>query len=282
MIELTNLKELVRTLKQPMQSCTLSTVKPHNDIIQLKYDGWWCALVYKNGYRYYVTAGADIRKKEPTRIAFNAVFVGEWMYGTNWSQTVKPGSVFIHDVYQFESSDAYQHPYSIRYDFLKAIITPQLVEKDLYLLQNYPVSHAIDTYQEYCIERGFEGLVFKNSAHMWGEPFQRFKKTMTMDYICTQLVEGSGRLSGTLGAIQGGLYVDGKLQSICSVGGGMTDSVRAEIWANPEKYLGFVFEASGYNIFPSGALRHPNFLRWRIGEKSPEECIWIKEHESIY
>jgi ATP-dependent DNA ligase len=78
-------------------------------------------------------------------------------------------------------------------------------------------------------------------------------------------------LQGTMGAIAGGMYLDGELKAVCSVGGGFTDEIRQEIWEHKKRYLGKVFEATGKSIFRMTTLRHPVFSRWRP-DRLPKSC----------
>ena len=71
--------------------------------------------------------------------------------------------------------------------------------------------------------------------------------------------------------MNGGLFVRGELVHICKVGG-LTAEQREEFYDNPKDYIGKVFEASGKKITKKGALRHPNFIRFR-GDKIPGDCV---------
>lgn len=66
----------------------------------------------------------------------------------------------------------------------------------------------------------------------------KVKKMNTVDLEIVGFEEGSGRLTGTLGAI----LVRYKNDNIVKVGSGFSDHMRAEIWANQEDWLGSVNE----------------------------------------
>ena len=74
------------------------------------------------------------------------------------------------------------------------------------------------------------------------------------------------------GAIRGGLYADGRLIEVLRVSG-LDDRTRQTLAADPERFVGRVFEAKGNALFKSGALRHPSFVRFR-NDKFPAECIF--------
>lgn len=272
----------VRLLHQPMCDTKLDTVCPCNTTMQLKMDGWWCALIIEAGGVSYVTSGAEVREYKQISKQYKGVLVGEWMYGTAWSSHFFPGSIILHDVYFWEGVKYDKAPYSHRKEALHDIVS-QLQYVGINCLEILDLNtsdrhHFWDTYvmQKHDGIR-YEGLVFKSPDHVWGEPFQRSKGTVTIDYVAMGFVEGGGKNKGSLGAIQGGLYINGVLTSVCSVGGGFTDVTRKQIWLNQHLLKGMVFEARGNDLFPSGSLRHPQFSRWRNEEKKPESCILIKE-----
>jgi DNA ligase-1 len=87
------------------------------------------------------------------------------------------------------------------------------------------------------------------------------------------LEPGKGKHKGRMGAIVCGLYVRRKLVRKISVGGGFTDELREEIWKRCEDYIGRVIEVRGWQVFDSGSLRHPQFVRFR-DDKKASDCKW--------
>lgn len=76
------------------------------------------------------------------------------------------------------------------------------------------------------------------------------------------------------GAVTGesGYYI----MEVCECGG-MTDEEREMYTADPQKYIGKVFEIKANGIMTdSGRLRHPRILRQR-NDKNPDQCTW-KDH----
>lgn len=75
---------------------------------------------------------------------------------------------------------------------------------------------------------------------------------------------------GWIGGIKFGEYENGELveRGTCS---GMTESLRAEISANPDKYIGKVIEIDAMERTKDKALRQPVFKRFR-DDKEPYEC----------
>jgi ATP-dependent DNA ligase len=98
------------------------------------------------------------------------------------------------------------------------------------------------------------------------------KQRPSYDYVCMGFEHSdSDRYAGRgVRSIQAGLFLGNKLTLLTTIGG-LTDAQRHEFFARPQDYVGRVFEAEGKLLFPSGKLRHPNFLRWR-DDKRPEDC----------
>ena len=66
---------------------------------------------------------------------------------------------------------------------------------------------------------------------------------------------------------------------VARVGGGLTDELRNHITEmvendavscdNPR-----VLEVQAHELFPSGKMRYPNFIRWRV-DKGPSQCTRV-------
>jgi hypothetical protein len=270
---------------------TIAQVPPQYDCFQLKYDGWWVVVKILKNQMQIITSGADIRKtfliENPLEV--EALLIGEWMYGTNWSGKHNPGQIFIHDIIHWEFNNMlYDHqtpsealsyfngerePYSKRVEALEQIANffPKIS-----LLLEKVYTHSIYSLADVWNDTSdFEGVVLKDSRGTgFGTTMDacKIKRTFTEDYVVMGIVEGGGRLVGKMGALEGGLYVNGKLTKICSVGGGFSDTLRAQIWNDKESLMGKVFEAYGKGKFDGGALRHPNFSHWR-DDKLPTQCV---------
>lgn len=91
----------------------------------------------------------------------------------------------------------------------------------------------------------------------------KVKKMSTVDLEVVGFEEGSGRLSGTLGAILV-RYKDG---NVVKVGSGFSDDIRKEIWTNQSKYLNTVCEIQYFeettNADGGISLRFPIFKDFR-------------------
>lgn len=55
----------------------------------------------------------------------------------------------------------------------------------------------------------------------------------------------------------------------------MSDDQRLEFGKNGDAYIGKVVEVAGFEVFDSGSMRHPSFVRVR-DDKDAKECVWAK------
>lgn len=136
-----------------------------------------------------------------------------------------------------------------------------------------PVSQRdiiMDFFQQQ-LDAGFEGIIVKDAdaSYEWDRTtsWLKLKPTDTWDLIVSRCEEGDGRLKGSLGAIFcEGRDNEGRLISV-SVGGGLSDSQRKEIWANRDKVIGHTVEvmadAVSRNQDGTYSLRFPRFVRFR-------------------
>ena len=104
-----------------------------------------------------------------------------------------------------------------------------------------------------------EGLVFKSSRGYWGQDWARVKRRVTQDYV---LLKIEPRKNNRI-TLVGGVYKGGELREVVQVYNGVPRDVAIGV--------GEVFEASGNQLFKSGALRHPRFERIRP-DKPAIEC----------
>lgn len=98
----------------------------------------------------------------------------------------------------------------------------------------------------------------------------KVKKMNTLDLQIVGFEEGSGRLSGTLGAI----LVRYKQGNVVKVGSGFSDILRTQIWANQDKYLYSICEIQYFeettNADGGISLRFPVFKDFRPDKLTPD------------
>jgi bifunctional non-homologous end joining protein LigD len=142
------------------------------------------------------------------------------------------------------------------------------------LAETLPVAEAAALWASRVEPGDAEGVVLRRAADTYSKAtIGRVKRQMTHDYVVLGVEPGKGKLAGLAGALVLGLYGGhGIPEEVCRCGGGFSDAERAAMAASPERYIGRVAEVRGYELFASGALRHPTFSRWRQ-DKQPRECV---------
>lgn len=226
------------------------------DIVQIKYDGNWG----KVGYAGDVFSRTNMRKGcLPPHNIPEVVAVGEYMRGTTWSKhPSRAGLFYLFDIYDLNGkydNKSYEERYLILLRFIK-----NLPAQKYNLVKNYPIAKAEELWQQVNKVK-YEGLIFRKSTDTYSAHIGRQKREVTSDYYIVGVREGSGRLSGTTGALA--LAVNPGGEEVMAVGGGLTDSLRDQLWNCRDYLSGVCVEVKGNGMFPSGALRHPNFIRFR-------------------
>lgn len=119
---------------------------------------------------------------------------------------------------------------------------------------------------DYAVKHDWEGLVVNRQV-----PYRRtrhngclkVKRFYTVDLRITAIEEGQNRLAGTMGA----LVVDYKGNEL-RVGSGFDDATRADVWENPDNYIGKIVEVkfkekSCDKKTGLESLQFPTFVRFR-------------------
>jgi ATP-dependent DNA ligase len=152
--------------------------------------------------------------------------------------------------------------------------------KFLRRLKTYKTEEWKYLWDTYIQEYGYEGLVFKDSTSKYHDKnaWARMKAIVEMDYICTGFrnADEGTKYEGMVGSVLGTL-IDKEVYITC---GGITEKERKIFTENPELFVGQVFTAKGNNWYPSGAIRHPQFQRWR-NDKEPEDCTYEQIPEGV-
>ena len=94
---------------------------------------------------------------------------------------------------------------------------------------------------EKVINEGEEGLVIDIADASYvrakGTSMFKMKPEVSGDFKVVDVIEGKGKDAGRLGA-----FVIEYKDNTVHVGSGLTDSIREEVWANPDKYIGKLIE----------------------------------------
>lgn len=92
------------------------------------------------------------------------------------------------------------------------------------------------------IAKGEEGTIIKHPDSVYeckrGKFWIKMKEVLSADLKCIEVIEGSGKMVGTLGAI----VCEFSTGETVKVGSGFNDKERAEIWEKPESIIGKIAE----------------------------------------
>lgn len=115
-----------------------------------------------------------------------------------------------------------------------------------------------DVYQK----MGFEGAVLKKSKAFYSfrrsYDWMKMKSEDSVDLTVVDMEEGTGKYAGQCGA----LVVDYNGVRV-NVGSGLTDALRASLWASRGDVIGRIVEVEYMEVTPDGSLRHPRFVCFR-------------------
>jgi len=257
-------KEVVERFKIDMVDLEPGSVVPERyDHVQPKVDGWWTYDEIRDKIATIVTSGGEVRSRFSVDLP-DCDLISEWVHGTNWAQTSPMKELFVvHDIVRFVHEEVDKKDYPFKRELLNALFRNHYRGDGFpfCLIYEEPACNWKTLWQEFVVNQGFEGLIFKSNSPIHRPA--RMKKIASCNYVVRSTYEGNGRLKGMLGGLVGGLYINGVLAPVCRVGGGFSDVARREYWERRDKLLGCVFEAHGKVLFSSGALRHPNFHSWR-------------------
>jgi ATP-dependent DNA ligase len=287
---------------KPMLAKTTKVVPVGHDwIAQPKYDGWRCiAERTENGVELRTRTGKSITSLPYLEDALVCLTVGTIVDGeivdldggeTQWNRTQKicsrtangwyhrptagdPPLVFVvFDVLQNGTEDLMREPLRTRINVASAAV----------MIVGVPFVRMADTVpstEEYAAElvaRGWEGVVCKHmdSPYVPGDRglWKKYKPFLEVEVVCTGTYEpelGSHlERDGCVGGItfdwtrDDGTVYQGK----CA--GKMTKDLRADLQSNPAKYVGLVVEVIHWGVTDDGALRHPNYRRFRDPADKP-------------
>jgi len=238
--------------------------------IQPKYDGWWACIEVKGGAARIFSRQGQLKDTMEWPDKGSAVLIGEYLVGTQ--RSVKGGAeghLMVFDAVEVAKSvitgEAYRDRMEAAMDFCAGV--PFVSHPDEYATSDYARA-----WKNEVTVGGAEGLVFRSMRDPYDCTIGRVKQTFTMDYVVMAVEPGEGKHAGRMGRLVCGLFEGKKLVEVVRVGGGFKDHERDAAWKKPKDYIGRVIEVRGWQVFDSGALRHPNFVRFR-DDKSARECV---------
>lgn len=112
--------------------------------------------------------------------------------------------------------------------------------------------------------KGWEGIMLKDvdAPYYSGKrsrAWLKLKEQTTYDCKVVGFQPGKGRYDGAAGA----LLILSPKGKVVSVGSGLTDDQRLEIYDHPGRWVGQMVEVACQQFTPSGSMRHPVFVRVR-------------------
>lgn len=252
------------------------------DIVQLKMDGIWGCMVISHGkYVIYSRTGKAKQIGDASRVSIGeTIILGEFMKGSQWGHKMDiDGEFFAFDCIKYQGIDIKNDPYSDRQTTLSSVVS-NLAPDFVSVLQTYPSTRWKHLWDSLVCDKAYEGLVFKRSSSGYedSKAWARLKSVVEIEYLCIGMepADPESKYAGQVGAVIGSL-----VDKVCAVKcGGLTEDMRREFTAHPERYVGQVFTAKGNGWFPSGSIRHPKFKQWR-DDKEVDECIYLQIPEII-
>lgn len=223
---------------------TMDNSNPEEWVVEKKYDGWFSVLCELG---LFSKTGTLIHND--WKAPHGEIYVGEYLVGTQWAlKRTDKTKLVIH-----WSNKSYGSPIPAEWGYW----IPRISFNDIKTNWNEHI-------------KNFEGLVLKNIKTRM---FYRWKQEYTGDYVIIGCLpsDAVSYRGVACGAIAIGLYKNGNLQKVGTVGGGLNLTMRKDMFQHPEKYVGKVVQITGKAVFASGLLRHPNYDRIRE-DKLPEMC----------
>lgn len=165
--------------------------------------------------------------------------------------------------------------YKIRRDMLNGL-RKTIKEKELKNIEVVTMVYEgtdqtqIKKWLDYAVEQGWEGLMLNKDATYKCKrttDLIKIKKFYTMDLPVIEVLEGEGRLKGTLGA----LVVKYKNNTV-NVGSGFDDETRMKLWSNRDNLAGSIIEVKYKEISKDKktgkeSLQFPIYICMRESDK---------------
>ena len=253
------------------------------DMVQLKMDGIWGHMKIGHGqWAIYSRTGkmkADGVLEDKT---IEAELLGEFMFGSHWGHKMgKNRNFYVFDCVNIGNTSTTKLTLKSRLSFAKEIYNKLVRELEfIHILDTYKTHEWKDLWNDKVEKGGYEGLVFKDgsSRYLDSKAWARMKAIVEIDYICTGFRDADvgTKYEGQVGGVIGTL-IDKDVMVTVS---GINEDMRKNFTEYPERYVGQVFTAKGNNWYPSGAIRHPQFVMWRT-DKEVDECRYDQIPEGV-
>ena len=246
------------------------------DLVQPKLDGYWARVEIAAGTATIFTRQGRETATLPAPAGLESTLVGECLAGTARAvASADRDTVVVFDCLAvagevIAETAAYTERLAAAAEVAARLAWARPVE-------TLPAADAGRLWRERVETGCLEGIVLRRAADRYtAGVIGRIKRTQTADYLVLGVEPGRGKLAGKAGAIILGLLdpATGIPLEVCRCGTGLADAERAAMLARPESYVGRVVEVRGHDRYPSGALRHPTFSRWRA-DKAAADCVMV-------
>jgi len=287
---------------------TFSELNTATFIAEIKYDGIYCTCWWDSEGKVHLFSKTG---KEKTNAQLQSLIsylegwglkdtalLGELAFGSQrGTQYYKAHGVHKIDFFDIiYSGGEYLGDYVLvqRKMMLNLLVIKSLKKKrssKYYTLSDHVSIHdqqELQNYYDYVISSGEEGIMLKkaNSTFTLGKgnsDFYKVKKLVEMDYVITGFEETNSSdyyERGFIGSVLGSIYIDGELKQVCKIGS-MNDDWRYEFGTNGKAYINQVMTCVGYEVFKSGALRHP-FFKGLHPDKTADMCVLESDTKGLF
>ena len=125
-----------------------------------------------------------------------------------------------------------------------------------------PTYDSIKAMHDDYVSEGYEGAMIKLPSKPYkfgrGPEVMKLKAFHDVDLRIEDLLEGSGKHTGKLGAVK--VTYDGVS---VQVGSGFSDEVREQMWKDKKLFVGRMIEVRYQEVTPDGSMRFPTFVCFR-------------------
>lgn len=226
-------------------------------VIENKFDGIWMALYTReNGVVYKSLSRRGLKKETPLngdKLVPSSVIIGEYVKGI----------FYVFDILQYKGKIIYKQPFFER----RKILEELPIYNDVIKLVPQYKKNFLATYKK-LVDEGYEGVVLKKldtpyTPNERAVDWHKIKKHITMDYIITgYLFSNSASYKGLVSSLKIGLYRNGRVETVGKVPLA-SEELKHKFSNNPYKYLNKIVEVGGQEVFKTGAMRFPVFIKLR-------------------
>lgn len=219
----------------------------------------------------------------PNGVADRAKSNGVANKSTSGTITHDESDAMVYHVWDMIPYDEYfngksKEPLSVRRDNLLAVLdksgSKRVIHIEYRVCNNF--EEVLDAFYYY-LSLGLEGIVAKNISALWkntrSSDYVKFKDAKTGELRILELIEGTGKLQGHLGAFIIGTD-DGLVRNKCGIGdkqlNSMTEEFRKYVWEHQDEFINAIGEFKYNYVNPKKnddgyyTLFLPRFMRTRF------------------